>query len=127
MPAGRGSLEADTARHLEMIDQLLDLGLDVVDLAEVATADLEAADIAHQRPGEHHVGRVALKLHHALVDEVAAHIAIGGRRHQRDAVVHVVDHGGENGTRALDLGGPLLHLFEQADRLDRDDGLVGEG
>src|SRR5205085_894093 len=125
MPAGRSSFEAYTARHLEMIDQLLDLGLDVVDLAEVAAADLEAADVAHQGPGKHHVGRVMLELHHALVDEVAAHIAIGGRRHQGNAVVHIVDHGGENGTRALYLGGPLLYLLEQADRLDRDDGLVG--
>ena len=110
-----------------MSDQLLDLGLDVIDIAEIAALDLEAAHIAHHAAGEHHIGWIALELHHALVDEVAAHIAIVRRRHQRETVVHVVDHGGENGTRALDLGGPLLHLFEQADCLDRDDGLVGEG
>ena len=49
--AGRRPLEAHTARHLQMIDQLLDLGLDVVDLAEVAAPDLEAAHVAHHAAG----------------------------------------------------------------------------
>ena len=94
--ARRNPLEPDTTRHLEMIDQLADLGLDVVDLVEIAAANLEAADVAHHGPGKHDVGRVALEFHHTLVDEVAAHIAIGGRRHQCEAVIHVVDHGGED-------------------------------
>ena len=127
MAARRNSLEADTARRLEMVDQLPDLGLDVVNLAKVAAADLEAAHVAHQGSGKHDIGRVALELHHALVDKVAAHIAIGRRRHQREAVIHVVDHGGEDRARALDLGGSFLHLLEQADGLNRDDRLVGKG
>ena len=50
--AGRGPLEANAARHLQMIDQLFDLGLDVVDLAEIAAPDLEAADVAHHASRE---------------------------------------------------------------------------
>ena len=52
MAAGRGPLEANAARHLQMIDQLLDLGFDVIDLAEIAAPDLEAADVAHHASRE---------------------------------------------------------------------------
>ena len=46
---------------------------------------------------------------------------------QRDAVVHVVERGLHDLARALGLGGALLHLVEQAQRLDRHHRLFGEG
>ena len=109
-----------------MIDELFELGLDVVDLSEIAALDLEAADIAHQRTGKHHIRGIALEFHHALVHEIAPHIAVGRRCHQRETVVHVVDHGSEDRARAIDLGGSLLYLVEQAHGFDRNHRLVGE-
>jgi len=49
------------------------------------------------------------------------------RRHHRDAVVHVVDHGGEDSAGAFGFAGLFLHLLEQPHGLDGDHGLIGEG
>ena len=126
MAAGGGPLEAHAARRAHVLDLLADLGLDVVDRAEIAALDLEAPDVAHQAAGIHHVGRIVLELHHPLVDEMHADV-VALRRHQRDAVVHVVDHGGEDVARAFDFAPALLHLLEQPHGLDRDHRLIGEG
>jgi hypothetical protein len=126
MPARRRSFKPDTARRAQVFDKLSDFGLGVGESAEIAAFDLESAHVAHQAAGEHHLGRVALELHHAAVDELDAHVVVVGR-HQRDAVVHVVDHGGEHRAGALKLGRALAHLLEQPHRLDRNHRLVGEG
>ena len=107
MTARRGPLEANAARRAQMVDQLLDLCLDVVDLAEVAALDLESTHLGHHAAGEHDVGRIALEFHHALVDEIGPHV-VAHRSHERDTVIHIVDHGGEDFARALGVGARRL-------------------
>ena len=58
-----------------------------------------------------------------LAHELQPHVLV----EQRHAVAHVVERRLHDLARALGFGGALLHLVEQAQRLDGDHGLVGEG